>query len=99
MSRRDPDVSRRLVMYLAMACHSNGADLRADGSSEELGKVYPRQEMDAGIWQRRTARQLIWDAPEHINRASSIFGSAAARLLTPTRQHGQHRCAFQAPLQ
>ncbi|CAK0879152.1 unnamed protein product [Prorocentrum cordatum] len=78
MSRRDPDVSRRLVMYLAMACHSNGADLRADGSSEELGKVYPRQEMDAGIWQRRTARQLIWDLPQRAPPTPTLFCSALA---------------------
>eukprot|EP00959_Pyramimonas_sp_CCMP1952_P129012 2697773-Pyramimonas_sp.AAC.1 len=50
-----------------MACHSNGADLRGDGSSEELSKVFPRQEIDAGLWHWRKARQLVWDVPEHIN--------------------------------
>ncbi|CAK0811641.1 unnamed protein product, partial [Prorocentrum cordatum] len=66
-SWRDADVSRRLVMGLVMACHSNGADLRGDGSSEEFNKVFPRQEIDAGLWQWRKARQLVWDVPEHIN--------------------------------
>ncbi|CAK0789757.1 unnamed protein product [Prorocentrum cordatum] len=66
-SWRDADVSRRLVMGLVMACHSNGADLRGDGSSAELSKVFPRQEIDAGLWQWREAGQLAWDVPEHIN--------------------------------
>eukprot|EP00959_Pyramimonas_sp_CCMP1952_P364114 7625108-Pyramimonas_sp.AAC.1 len=50
-----------------MACHNNGADKRADGSSEGLGKIFPRQDIDAGIWPWRKAGQLVWDVPEHIN--------------------------------
>ena len=64
---READASKRLVMGLVMACHNNGADIRCDGNSEALGKVFPRQEIDAGIWQWRKARQLVWDAAEHIN--------------------------------
>ncbi|CAK0847024.1 unnamed protein product, partial [Prorocentrum cordatum] len=64
---RELDASRRIVMGLVMACHNNGADIRTDGASEALGKIFPRQEIDSGIWRWRKARQLVRDAAEHIN--------------------------------
>ncbi|CAK0820073.1 unnamed protein product, partial [Prorocentrum cordatum] len=45
---REVDASRRIVMGLVMACHNNGADIRTDGASEALGKIFPRQEIDSG---------------------------------------------------
>ena len=53
---------------LAMTCHHNGADLRVDANTEALGKIFPRQEIDADLWQWKMARQMVWhDANPHIN--------------------------------
>ncbi|CAK0909647.1 unnamed protein product [Prorocentrum cordatum] len=50
---------QRVVAGLAAACHHNGADLRVDTKSEVLGNIFPRQEVDTGIWSWRTARQSV----------------------------------------
>ncbi|CAK0873159.1 unnamed protein product, partial [Prorocentrum cordatum] len=59
---------QRVVAGLVAACHRNGADLRVDTNSEILGNTFPRQEVDAGIWSWRTARQLVLqDSQPHID--------------------------------
>ena len=59
---------QRIVAGLMLACHHNGADLRVDANSEVVGKIFPRQEVDAGNWVWKTARQLVWlDDGPHIN--------------------------------
>ena len=56
-------------MNLAMARHHNGADLKTDGASEALGKIFPRQEIDAEYWKWRRSSRVFWGAggKDHIN--------------------------------
>ncbi|CAK0793447.1 unnamed protein product [Prorocentrum cordatum] len=59
---------QRVVASLVMTCHHSGADLRVDTDAEAYGKMFPRQEIDAGIWKWKVARQLVWqDQAKHIN--------------------------------
>ncbi|CAK0909482.1 unnamed protein product, partial [Prorocentrum cordatum] len=59
---------QRVVASLVMTCHHSGADLRVDTDAETYGKMFPRQEIDAGIWKWKVARQLVWqDQAKHIN--------------------------------
>jgi len=59
---------QRLVAALVAMCNHSGADLRVDANSEALGKVFPRQEVDAELWLWQTARQLVWhEKGPHIN--------------------------------
>ncbi|CAK0886883.1 unnamed protein product, partial [Prorocentrum cordatum] len=89
---RELDASRRIVMGLVMACHNNGADIRTDGASEALGKIFPRQEIDSGIWRWRKARQLVWDAAEHIN----VLECQGALMMIRWRARSvrRHQCVF-----
>ncbi|CAK0855058.1 unnamed protein product [Prorocentrum cordatum] len=89
---RELDASRRIVMGLVMACHNNGADIRTDGASEALGNISPRQEIDSGIWQWRKARQLVWDAAEHIN----VLECQGALMMIRWRGRSvrRHQCVF-----
>ncbi|CAK0851484.1 unnamed protein product, partial [Prorocentrum cordatum] len=89
---REVDASRRIVMGLVMACHNNGADIRTDGASEALGKIFPRQEIDSGFWRWRKARQLVWDAAEHIN----VLECQGALMMIRWRARSvrRHQCVF-----
>ncbi|CAK0905717.1 unnamed protein product [Prorocentrum cordatum] len=89
---RELDAPRRIVMGLVMACHNNGADIRTDGASEALGKIFPRQEIDSGIWRWRKARQLVWDAAEHIN----VLECQGALMMIRWRARSvrRHQCVF-----
>ncbi|CAK0903184.1 unnamed protein product [Prorocentrum cordatum] len=77
---RELDASRRIVMGLVMACHNNGADIRTDGASEALGKIFPRQEIDSG-------RHLA-----HIN----VLGCQGALMMIRWRARSvrRHQCVF-----
>ncbi|CAK0795565.1 unnamed protein product [Prorocentrum cordatum] len=89
---REVDAPRRIVMGLVMACHNNGADIRTDGAPEALGKIFPRQEIDSGIWRWRKARQLVWDAAEHIN----VLECQGALMMIRWRARSvrRHQCVF-----
>ena len=51
-----------------MACHHSGADLRVDANSEIMGNMSPRQEVDANLWNWKSARLLAWhERGPHIN--------------------------------
>ncbi|CAK0901031.1 unnamed protein product, partial [Prorocentrum cordatum] len=59
---------QRAAAALVMMRHHSGADLRVDANVEALGKVFPRQEVNAELRHCKTARQMAWhDRDPHIS--------------------------------
>ncbi|CAK0798723.1 unnamed protein product, partial [Prorocentrum cordatum] len=84
---------QRVVASLVITCHHSGADLRVDTDAETYGKMFPRQEIDAGIWKWKVARQLVWqDQAKHINVLECEAALMALRWRA--RSASRQMCVF-----
>ncbi|CAK0845909.1 unnamed protein product, partial [Prorocentrum cordatum] len=84
---------QRVAASLVMTRHHSGADLRVDTDAETHGKMFPRQEIDAGIWKWKVARQLVWQDPaKHINVLECEAALMALRWRA--RSVSQQMCVF-----
>ncbi|CAK0869098.1 unnamed protein product [Prorocentrum cordatum] len=82
-----------VVASLVMTCHHSGADLRVDTDAVTHGKMFPRQEIDAGSWKWKVARQLVWqDQAKHINALECEAALMALRWRA--RSVSRQMCVF-----